>query len=85
MTKQQSSYLQRQAVRVDECLDWVDRHYQDKLSLTREQLAYVDICAVSTIGWLRFRNRADVTRWPNLIAVETATKGRPSFVATRPG
>jgi glutathione S-transferase len=85
VTKEQSSYLQRQAARVNECLDWVDRQYSGKLSFTPGHLAYVDLCTVSTIGWLRFRNRADVTRWPNLVAVEAATKERPSFVATRPG
>jgi glutathione S-transferase len=83
--KEQSSYLQRQTARVDECFDWVDRQYAGKPALTPGHLAYIDICVVSTISWLRFRNRADVTRWPNLVGVETATKERPSFISTRPG
>ena len=81
----QTSYLQRQAARVNECLDWADAAYADKPTLTAGTVAWVDMCAVSTIGWLRFRDRADVSRWPNLVRVETATNDRPSFASTRPG
>ena len=81
----QSSYLQRQAARVDECLDWASSAYAGKSTLTDGTVAWVDMCVVSTIGWLRFRDRADVNRWPNLVGVETRAMDRPSFASTRPG
>lgn len=81
----QASYLQRQVARVDECLDWANAGYAGKSTLTAGTVAWVDMCVVSMIGWFRFRDRADVNRWPNLVGVETASKDRPSFASTRPG
>jgi len=77
-------YLPRQAARIDECLHWANTRYEGRTTLTPGKLAWVDICVVSMIGWCRFRNRADVNRWPNLVAVETALKDRPSFASTVP-
>jgi glutathione S-transferase len=82
---QQSSYLERQTTRVAECLDWANAQYAGRPTLTPGTLAYVDLAAVSTIGWLRFRQRADVARWPHLVAVEAALADRASVATTRPG
>ena len=82
--KPDTMYMKRQVTRVDECLDFVNAEYEAKATLTPGTLAYVDMAVVTTVGWLRFRARADVSRWPNLVAVETATKDRPSFASTRP-
>lgn len=78
-------YLKRQTARVAECLTWAERAYAGRTTFTPGTLAFVDIVTVSTIGWLRFRERVDVMRWPNLVAVETALADRPSFASTRPG
>lgn len=78
-------YLKRQQARVDECLGWADRTYAGRPTFVPGTLAFVDICAATAIGWLRFRQRAEVGRWPNLVAVEAALAGRPSFASTRPG
>lgn len=84
LTKANSSYLQRQTDRVQECLAWVDGHYRGQVTFTPGQFAYVDIATLTTLQWLRYRNRADVTQWPNLVAAEKALGIRPSFGALPP-
>ena len=84
VTPAQSKYLHRQNVRVTSCLEWLEGRYANRTALTPGTLAFVDMSLVSALGWLRFRNRADVTAYPNLLAVETAFANRPSFSSTIP-
>ncbi len=82
---EQSKYLQRQNVRVATCLEWLDQRYENRTTLTPNKLAFVDMALVSALGWLRFRKRADLTPYANLLAVESAFANRPSFSSTIPG
>lgn len=81
--KEDFPYLQRQAARVEECLDWVSKQYDGRTTLTPGRFAFVEIAVAAMMQWLRFRNRVDVTRWPNLLAVESAARRR-SAIATIP-
>lgn len=81
----QAPYLARQAARVDACLAWLEARYAGRATLSPGALAFVDMALVSMVGWLRFRARADVARYPALLAVEAAHAARPTFSSTIPG
>lgn len=81
---EQASYLQRQVSRARGCLDWLERKYQGKRSLVPGRLAYADVTVMCLLGWIRFRNRLDLSPWPELRALEAAHASRPSLVSTRP-
>ncbi len=81
---EQSSYLRRQVDRGRACLDWLEARYQGKSTLAPGRLAYADVAVMSLLGWIRFRNRMDLTPWPELLALEAAHAGRPSIASTRP-
>ena len=81
----QASYLQRQVSRARGCLDWLERTYRGKRSLVQGRLAYADVTVMCLLGWIRFRNRLDLSPWPELLALESAHASRPSLVSTRPG
>ena len=77
-------YLQRQADRVENCLAWLDKAYAGRTTLTPGTLAYADIALGCGLGWLRFRQRANVDAYPNLVNVEAALNPRESFATTKP-
>ena len=81
---EQAPYLRRQLSRGRECLDWLERTYRGKRTLAPGRLAYVDVAVMCLLGWIRFRNRLDLSPWPELLAVEAAHRARPSMVSTRP-
>jgi glutathione S-transferase len=79
-----ASYLRRQVARARGCLDWLERTYRAKRTLTPGRLAYADVAVMTLLGWIRFRNRLDLAPWPELLAMEAAHAARPSMVSTRP-
>jgi glutathione S-transferase len=81
---EQSSYLRRQAERARTCLDWLEKVYSGRTTLTDGQLAFCDVVVLSTLGWIRFRKRLDLTPWRSLLAFEAAHAHRPSIESTRP-
>jgi glutathione S-transferase len=81
---EQASYLRRQVSRARGCLDWLERTYRGRRSLVTGRLAYADVTVMCLLGWIRFRNRLDLSPWPELRALESAHASRPSLVSTRP-
>ena len=81
---ERASYLQRQVTRARGCLDWLERAYRGKRTLSPGRLAYADVALMSLLGWIRFRKRLDLSPWPELLALESAHASRPSLVSTRP-
>lgn len=79
-----ASYLRRQVARARGCLDWLERTYRGKRTLTPGKLAYADVAVMTLLGWIRFRNRLELAAWPELLAMESAHAARPSMVSTRP-
>lgn len=78
-------YLARQRDRVQTCLAWLDARYQGRVTLSPSHLAFADISVVCALGWMRFRQRADVDVFPNLAAMEQVHVKRASFASTMPG
>ena len=83
VTLAQSGYLTRQQTRLEECFGWVDEKYAGKTTLVPGALGFVDIALISAMGWVRFRKRADLSKFPNMLAVEAAHAARKSVVSTR--
>ena len=77
----QSPYLRRQEQRARDCFDWLERLYAGRTTLDR-CLAFADVAVLCTLGWVRFRNRMELTPWPGLARLEAAHRDRPSVVAT---
>jgi glutathione S-transferase len=81
---EQSSYLRRQVDRARACLDWLEKVYSGRTTLTEGQLGFCDVVVLSTLGWIRFRERLDLEPWRSLLALEAAHARRPSLESTRP-
>jgi glutathione S-transferase len=81
---EQSLTLQREDARARSCLDWLERTYSGKRTLSPDRLAYVDVAVMTLLSWIRFRKRLDLTPWPQLLALEAAHAARPSMASTQP-
>ncbi len=80
----QNGYLQRQFDRAQACFVWLDEQYQGGPTLTKGQLAHVDVAIATALDWIAFRQVFDVSAWPSLVAMQQVHQERPSFVATYP-
>ena len=81
---EQASYLRRQVGRARGCLDWLERTYRGKRTLSPGRLAYADVAVLSLLGSIRFRKRLDLAPWPELLGLEAAHAARPSIASTQP-
>ena len=79
----QSPYLRRQEQRGRDCLDWLERLYAGRTTLNG-RLSFADVSVICALGWVRFRNRMDLSPWLGLAMLEAAHQDRPSVASTRP-
>lgn len=75
--------------RVDNILGWVSGRVREGRFVgawgAGQGFGRAELNLVTALGWMRFRQMADVDRWPALAAFEKAWADRPSLVETRPG
>lgn len=77
-------YIQRQNDRVKNCFAWLEKVYEGRTTLTPGVLSYADMAVVCGLGWFRFRKRANIDVYPNLVKLEAALGARESFASTKP-
>jgi glutathione S-transferase len=80
----QNGYLQRQFDRAHACFRWLDQVYSAGPTLTKGELAHVDVAIGCALSWIEFRKVFDLGAWPALAAMHAQLAERASFVATYP-
>ncbi len=76
-------YLQRQATRIQSCLDWLEERATPEGFLPGV-LSVQDISLISWWEWLNIRGVTDLGELPKLAALVAYHADRPSFIETRP-